>query len=179
MGGTGALKIQFGPSLASGFRNLRALLDVRLHDQYIAYGPHLTNISGWGPLAFGVGLLALLVELRSNAALRPLAAGLGLSLLSVLFLVNHDSWYFRFVLFFPALPAIAAAALAARLRPVRVLAAAALAFQFVATTVPVDLPMKHLRVLAGMGWRERSMADLFGARAPADAVAWCGTCPGR
>ncbi len=172
VGGTGALKIQFGPSLASGFRNLRALLDVRLHDQYIAYGPLLTNISGWGPLAFGVGLLALLVELRSNAALRPLAAGLGLSLLSVLFLVNHDSWFFRFVLFFPALPAIAAASLAARLRPVRVLSAAALAFQFVATTVPVDLPMKHLRVLARMGWRERSMAEAFGARAPEDAVAW-------
>ncbi len=170
--GTGELKIQFGPSLESGFRNLRALLDARLHDQYIATGPLLTNISGWGPLVFGVGLLALLVELRSNAALRPLAAGFGLSLAGVLLLVNHDSWYFRFVLFFPALPAIAAASLAARVRTVRILAVAALAFQFVATTAPVDLPMKRLRALARMGWRERSMAEIFGARAPADAVAW-------
>jgi hypothetical protein len=38
--------------------------------------------------------------------------------------------------------------------------------------LPLEVPFKHFRVLFGMGWRERTMAKVFGAEAKAPAVAY-------
>jgi len=168
----GYVQIQFGPSFSSGYRNLIGLIANRVYDDHIGYASHLTHTSGWGAMGFACGFLGLLVALRQEPRLRPLFLGLTASLLGVLFLVNHDPWCARFVLFYPALLSIAVAWVAERLRPVLWVAGAALAYQFLATHFPLDLPFPHARTLAGMGWRQRSMARVFQAESKEPAIAY-------
>jgi hypothetical protein len=168
----GHVQIQFGPSFSSGWKNLVDLANDRIYDDRVGYSALLSHTSGWGSLAFGCGLVALLVAVRSNRNLRLLFLGLSVSLLSVLFLVNHDPWCLRFVLFYPALFAVAVASLAEQSQSVLVLAGAALAFEFLGTMLPIELPVTHLKVLAAQRWHERSMAPIFGVRVPTESVAY-------
>jgi hypothetical protein len=160
---TGELKIQFGPNLTSAVRNILDLVQERVYDDYSSYGPLLVRISGWGALAFACGLLSLVVLSRTDPVLRRIAIGFSLSLLSVLILVNHDDWFLRFVLFFPAILCIATARLAERHRPVLAIAGLALAYQFIATCVPNEFSLQQVIDSAGQNWRERSARTKFGA----------------
>jgi hypothetical protein len=169
---TGLLKIQFGPSFSSALKNVSDLLESRVYDDFVAYGSLLNGISGWGALAFACGLAALLISLRTDPALRRIAMAFGVSLACVLLLVNHDDWYMRFVMFFPAVLSIAMAKLSNRLRPMLAIVGAALIFQFLATFFPVDLPLKSVKTLWSQGWRDRSAAAIYRADLPADSVAF-------
>jgi hypothetical protein len=171
---TGELKIQFGPSPSSALKNVLDLLQSRVYDDFMAYGPLLNHISGWGALAFACGLLALILVLRADdhGHVRKVALAFGVSLASVLLLVNHDPWYMRFVLFFPALLSIATAKLIETCRPTLAIAGTALFFQFLATFVPADLQWKNVSALARQSWRERSAATLVGGVPPSDSVAY-------
>lgn len=168
----GKVQIQFGPSPKSGGLNLLELLNHRMADDYLGYGSLLAYISGWGAVAFACGLLALLPTLKERPAFRQVFLGLTVSLLCVLVLVNHDPWCLRFVLWYPAVLAIATVHVAESIRPMQVVAVVGLAYQFIATFFPVDLPLSHVRTLSSMGWRERSMARIFQAECTARTVAY-------
>lgn len=169
---TGVLKVQFGPSPANAVRNVLDLLQSRVYDDLSSYGPLLIQISGWGALGFACGFLALVAVLRTDPSFRRLALAFAVSLVSILTLVHHDPWFMRFVLFFPALLSIAVAKLVENCRPAAVVAGVAVAFQFLATIVPADLPWKDVRTLARLPWRDRSAGALMGAAAPAESVAY-------
>jgi hypothetical protein len=169
---TGLLKIQFGPSPSSGLKNVLDLLQVRVYDSQIAHGPLLNNISGWGAVSFSCGLAATVIAFRNDPGLRRVALSMTLSLLCVLFLVNHDDWFMRFVLFFPAILSISAAKLAREVRPILAIAGVGLAFNFLATWVPQDLPLNSLLVLMKQDWRHRSAMALFGGEPPSSPVAF-------
>jgi hypothetical protein len=160
---TGELKIQFGPSISSGVANIAELMSGRIYDDYVGYSSLLIKISGWGALGFSCGLLSLILIARRNTVIRQIALGYGISLVSTLLLVNHDNWYLRFVLFFPSLLCIATAALAERFRGILPIVAAALSYQFVATFLPIDLPLSQAAALSGLPWKERSTAFERGA----------------
>lgn len=163
VGGTGQLKIQVGPSLESGWRNLMALLNQRVHDDSMAYGALLNHLSGWGAAAFACGGVALWIWGREDRRIvRVLVASL-VSMLAILFLVNHDPWCLRFVLFVPVILVLAAVWFAARSRAARWILGGALAFQWAATLVPVDLRLEHAVALARMPWRERSFGAVLGS----------------
>ncbi len=172
IGGTGELKIQFGPSLSSWSRNLADLIDARLYDAATPYGGLLVHISGWGAAAFSCGFVALVDGLRKDVFVRRLAVGFILSLLSLFALVNHDPWYLRFALFFPALLMVAVARMAERTREILYVAGAAALCQFAATMVPVDLDLNSVRRLAASSWRTRSTAQLMDAEQPESAVGY-------
>jgi hypothetical protein len=150
---SGELKVQFGPSLANGVRNLGALLGPRLLDAYGSYDALSTFKAGWGLAAVLVGGVALPGLLRANPRSRPLVAGLAVSLISVLFLVHHDPWYGRFVLFFPAVLVLGTL----RIPFLRFPLGLALVVQFAQTCFPTDQPIEQVRNLARMSWRDRSM----------------------
>jgi hypothetical protein len=169
----GALKVQFGPSPANVARNVLDVLQSRVYDDFTPYGPLLIRISGWGAVGFACGLLALPVVLRDDSPLRKVAAAFAVSFVSVLALVHHDPWLMRFVLFFVALLSIAAVKFLETRRTAVGIAAAALAYQFLATFVPADLVWKDVRALAALPWRERSAAVTKGTTVPpADSVAY-------
>jgi hypothetical protein len=169
---TGLLKIQFGPSLASGVKNVSDLVESRVYDNFIAYGSLLIRTSGWGPLAFACGILSSLIVARKDAGFRAIGVACLVSLGAVLLLVNHDDWYMRFVLFFPVVLCIGAAKFAEDLRPLRYLIAACLAFQFLATFAPLDLPLRFVAKLWAQGWRQRTAAVVYDAIPPSDPVAY-------
>lgn len=123
-----------GPSLGSLKSSLVALIDHRIYDNRRPYQTLLEHAAGWGPAAVAVGLPSLLAGLRWNPRLRILAAGFALSLLSVLALVVHDRFCLRFVLWFPALLALALACAVERIPPVRLPALTALLIAALATT---------------------------------------------
>jgi hypothetical protein len=153
----GEVSQQLGPSLASLRDNFLRLVDSRVYDRHLSYGAQLNSISGWGPAAFACGAPALLALLWTDARLRRLAAAFSGSLISMLVLVSSDPWFMRFVLFFPALLAVAAAALARDCRGARLVLGAALAYQFVGTMVPQELPVGGVSSFAAQGWRDRAV----------------------
>jgi hypothetical protein len=167
---TGQLKIQFGPSLGSALKNFSDLIQERVYDNFVAYGPLLVRNSGWGAIGFSCGLLALLVAVRRESAFRRVACAFAVSLASVLILVNHDDWYMRFVLFFPALLAISVAKLVEQCRPAVGVAGVALAYQFFATCVPIDLSLRNAVALARQGWRDRSVLPVRGVNLTGDSI---------
>ena len=169
---TGLLKIQFGPSLTSGVKNVSDLVESRVYDNFIAYGSLLIRTSGWGPLAFACGILSSLIVAKKEAQFRGLGVACLVSLGSVLLLVNHDDWYMRFVLFFPVVLCIGAAKFAEDLQPLRYLIAACLAFQFLATFVPLDLPLRFVTKLWAQEWRQRSAAVVYDAIPQSSPVAY-------
>lgn len=174
---TGETKIQFGPSLGNGIRNLLSLVDERIYDRATAYSPLLVDISGWGGAALSCGMIGLAAALRAAPEMRRLALPFAISLVSVLVLVNHDRWYLRFVLFFPALLAIAAARLTTTVRESLLVLVPCLAFQFLATFVPWDLPARSVREMAAMDWHGRSAAKGAGAWSEEATVAFYGLEP--
>jgi hypothetical protein len=172
LGPSGLVKIQFGPSLRSAVANLTELVTHRIYDRDYPYGPLLINISGWGPAAFSGGLVGAVTALRDRRSFRWLAAAFGVSLLSVLCLIRDDPWNGRFVLFFPALLSIALAALVQRFALSLVVLVPALLLEFAGTMVTAELPWRDARRLARVGWRERSLAPLYGIAVNADSVAY-------
>jgi hypothetical protein len=148
--------VQAGPNLQSFWANASDLVESRMADNQGPYGANVDNIAGWGPAAFACGLVALLVALRDDPKLRPLALSFTMSLASCFLLMIHDPWCLKYVFFFPAILCIAVARLAAVHLPVVIIAAASMAFTFAGTLLPYDLQLKHLRVLAAQPWQTRS-----------------------
>jgi hypothetical protein len=162
---------QVGPSLGSLLRNLRALVEERITDHRGPYAADVWDISGWGPAAFACGVFALVALLRTEPRLRRLAVAFGVAALAEFTLVKLDPWCMRFVLFLPALLAIAAVRMAENLRGARWVLGAALLYQVAGTMLPFDLSHESFAALARTSWRERSAEDLFRARPPADVPA--------
>ncbi len=163
IGGTGKLRIQVGPKPMSGVENLLSLVDERISDHVVPYNTLLLHLSGWGAAAFACGLISLVHEVRSERAVRHAALGFLASLLCVLLLVHHDPWFTRFILFFPAILSVAVARIVERYRGALLVAATAVAAQWIATLVPWDLPLGDIRRLWGFGWQDRSMARIIEA----------------
>lgn len=158
---------QLGFRAASLWTNLRDLANERLSDFRRPYHPTLQFVAGWGLGLVAIGLPGLVYAALAHAALRRLAAAFGLSLASVLLLVIPDSYNMRFVLFFAALPALAAGALLARLPKLFYPALASLALTWV-TTMFSSSP--DLVEFAGdnfsRGWRDRWAGHGLGEHAP-------------
>jgi hypothetical protein len=151
-----AVAVQMGPRWSSMLANARDLLDYRIYDQQTALGANVDDMAGWGAVVFSCGLPGLAPILLRSPRLRPLAAGFLVSLASSLALIVHDPWCLKYVFFFPALGALAAAAVAGLHRNLRVVVLAGLGFCFLGTFLPYDLPFPQFRALAGQGWRERT-----------------------
>lgn len=173
----GVKKIQFGPSALSGVRNASAIAEERVYDRASPYGGLLVSISGWGALPLACGMLSLLAACAADSKMRRLSVAFGASLGCVLFLVNHDPWFARFILFFPALPCLAVARMAAEFRPMFHVAVPCLLLQFAGTAASVDLSVTKVRELAEFGWRERSAARLGDAWTSEPCVAYYGLEP--
>jgi len=164
--------VQLGPRSTSLVDNVGDLVTKRLYDHQGAYGANVDNIAGWGPVAFGVGIPALLLGAAQNHRLRRLAIGFSLSLTCVLLFVQNDPWNLKYVFFFPALLIVAAARLAEMHRPVWMLTAFAFGFSFLATILPYDMPPQDLLTLARQTWRHRSALEISEPRIP-DVVVGC------
>ncbi len=155
---TGGHLQRLGPSLSGLRENLACFLDIRVYDRIQAPDPVGAGNFNWGAAAFALGAPALIPVLRRDAALRPVAIGLILSLLTVFTLVELDPWYTRFVFFFPVLTSLALARLWETQRVVAVLGFLALASGFLASAVPASLPRKELAALATQRWSARALA---------------------
>jgi len=168
----GSNPIQFGFRSGSLAGNLGDLVGHRIQDASAPYGPYVNDISGWGTAIVACGIIAFLLSMGSSAAFRRVAAGFVGSLVVVLALVIHDPWSMRFVLFFPAILAIATARMASESRGILGIAVAGLGLQFVATALPKELPREVFHELARQGWRERSMAKLYQLDVPSDSIGY-------
>jgi hypothetical protein len=162
--GPGGISVQegyvaqrFGPSLRGLAENLSRVAETRIDDHLGPYDPELPYISGWGLAPFGIGLIAVFLAIRADPSMRRLAVAFGVSLLSVLLLVVFDPWFLRYVLFFPALFAIASAKIVGELPEVSLIAWAALLFEFAGTCVPGAFPFGAVGDLAAQPWRQRTL----------------------
>jgi hypothetical protein len=154
----GPVLVQYGPSWSGLLTNLRDLLEHRILDPH-AYSGLSRDVAGFGAAAFACGTIALPLALRdADSRFRRLTLGFLASLASVLLLALHDHWYARFVLFFPALLAIAVAWVARGNRWVLLPTTAALALAFLGTLKPDEISPTALRSLVDAGWRERTLA---------------------
>jgi hypothetical protein len=147
---------QLGPSLGSLRENLKGLVDVKLYDRTWPLGAIHSGTANWGAAAFACGMPSLLGLLRESAPIRRLTLALGVSLLTVCTLVIFDQWNARFLLFFPALPALALARVASEHRLTAALAGLAVCLEVAATCLPAEVPPARLASWARSGWRERS-----------------------
>jgi hypothetical protein len=163
--------IQRGPKLTSLRYNLDSLVTQMIYDNQAGFSPICRDIAGWGILAFSIGILALLQQIRKDRALRITAAAFLISMLTVFLMVNVDRYFVRFVAFFPAVLCIAAARLAESSRPAAILLAFAAAVQFLGTLLPQERPPERLLAMARQPWRERSAAQLFDLVPPGDPIA--------
>jgi hypothetical protein len=161
--GRGGISVQkghvaqrMGPSLGSLSDNLSRLAETRIDDHLGPYDPELPYISGWGAAPYGVGLVAVFLAVRTDRSMRRLAAAFGASLLCVLLLVVSDPWYLRYVLFFPALFAVASAKLIGEIPETALIAWAALLLEFAGSCVPGRFPVGGLGDLAAQSWRQRT-----------------------
>lgn len=169
---SGPNSIQFGISFSSLRRSLSDLLDTRILDSDGVFGPFMTKMSGWGPAVFACGGVALIATARTEPRLRNLAAAFAISLASVLACVQYDPWNLRFVLFFPAVFAIAAAKLAESSKVGSALTGLALVGCCLLTMLPKDVPLPALRVLVAQPWSSRSMAWVKGLDVPAETIGY-------
>jgi hypothetical protein len=161
---------QVGPSVSSLGSNLSALAGERIRDRASPYTGVMVNIAAWGGVAFACGAIALLLRLRESAPTRRLALGFAVSLGCVFLLVLPDAWSMRFVLFVPALLAIATVAVAQEIRGVAWVAGVAAAAQFACTVVPGDLYPGQVKDLWSQSWRDRANALMPWIEAPGGAV---------
>ena len=155
LGPDGHVAQQTGFSLSSLGQNLADLAGRRLLDVG-PLGALLPSLAGWGALAVSLGGVGLLREARTDVALRRATAGFLLSLLVVLGMVIPDPWCLRFVIFFPALPCIAALRLVDRVPVLRGLLAAAVLVQFLGTVVPGEFEVGAVRERLEMPWARRA-----------------------
>jgi hypothetical protein len=153
---SGATMQRLGPSLRSLRENLTCFLDIRVYDRIFGPDALCAGNFNWGAAAFALGGPATVALLRSEPGLRPVAAGLTVSLLSVFALVELDPWYARFVLFFPLLTSLALARMWELHRGAAGLTLVALAMAFFATCLPAGLPRDKATAMAAQGWRSRA-----------------------
>jgi hypothetical protein len=153
---TGATMQRLGPSLRALRENLACFLDIRVYDRVQAADPLCAGNFNWGAAAFALGAPALVFLLRSEPALRALAAGLAVSALSVFTLVELDPWYARFVLFLPLLTSLALARMTELHRGAALLTPVALALGFLATFASAGLPRNEVARLARQSWSARA-----------------------
>lgn len=165
--------VQLGPRLGSLGANLRELLGGRLLDGAAASGANVDHGAGWGAAAL-VGLAGLIPLLRDEPRSRRMSIAFAVALLGTLLFTQSDPWSMKYAFFFPALPAIAAAAWAARSRGAAALTSAGLALAFAATLLPYDLPWRSLKVLAAHPVSTRSALPLWADDAPEDVVGAAG-----
>jgi hypothetical protein len=166
--------VQLGPRFPSLLKNVSDLVETRIYDNRGAYGANVDDIAGWGASAFCLGAVALLVLVREDLRIRRLAVAFAASLLASLLFVQNDPWCLKYVFYAPALPAVAAARLASTSTGLRWIQGAAIAFSFVGTLLPYDLPRASAAALASQGWRERSALEFPPSELPEDAVACFG-----
>lgn len=167
--------IQLGPDSRSLASNLGALIGDRIFDASAPYGAYLEGISGWGPITFSAGAIALIGIARTDPALRRMGAAFLLSLASVLALVAHDPFCMRFTLFFPAVTCVAAARLSEENRRAALFVWMGVLASFFATLLPSHLPRGEFSVLASTPWQRRSasrFSDLDSMMSGVDAIAY-------
>lgn len=146
-----------GPGVGKLTQNLKDL-DDRLLDRRRGIDGMLTTLAGWGVGVIAFGLVGLLAALRTSKEWRAIAACFGLSLLSVLALAENDNWVLRFVLFFPAILAVAAARLVEEVRLLRGPLIVVTGLTLVGTVFTEDLPFEAAQRNARLDWRRRSLA---------------------
>ncbi len=151
--------------------NFVKLADRRLMDRVSAPGAMTPNGAGWGAAVVACGLAALILQWRESRRLRLLTTAFLVSMAAVFASVLPDPWFLRFALFFPVIPAIAAARLAAEHRPVYWLAAAAAGLCFLSTTIPVEMPVAGVGDMVRQPWRSRVSIPLAGLPAPGRPIA--------
>lgn len=169
--GVPGIAIQTGPDLRSLWYNLSELFGNRIYDNRMGFTTTTTAVAGWGLVAFAVGAVSAVLEIRRDPAFRRLAAAFGIAAASVLLMVNADEWVMRFILFFPAILSLAAARAAESARPVAILLAGCALFDFAGTMLPQDLPSRDVAALIRQPWRERSAAPFYHLVPPAPEVA--------
>jgi hypothetical protein len=159
---SGAVTLPSRPGVEQLGANFEKFADRRLMDQVSEPGAMTAFGAGWGAAAVCCGLAALLAQLRESRRLRLLSLAFLVSMAGVFVSVLPDPWFLRFVLFFPALPAIAAARMAATQRGVRWIASACAGLCFLGTMVPSEMPVGALGDLARQPWRTRVSVPLAG-----------------
>jgi len=159
--GEKSLLHRVGPSPENLAKNLSDL-DGRILDRRRGAGGMLEYIAGWGTGAFAFGLIGLLWAVRTSTNWRRIAACFLLSLASVLTLAENDIWFLRFVLFFPAILAVAAAALAEEVRPLRLPLVLVTLLTLVGTFFTEDMPREAFLRSARLDWRRRSFGPDVG-----------------
>ena len=172
--GAGHRWIQLGPDIASLTGNLGSLITHRLWDVTSRTGATLNDSAGWGAVAVVIGLPGLAYLVTRDRAFRRLTAAFGLGVAAVLSLVLYDPWSMRFVLFFPALPALAAARIADASRWARFAFMLALLAQVTLTCLPAELPLPALQALARRPWLHRSADVLYDMECPVETVGYLG-----
>lgn len=161
--GVKMLPVQFGPSVQSFLLNAGDLAFRRIDDAAGPYGAFLDQISGWGAVGVGCGLLALLTLVREAPRYRAVAIPFLIAVGGTLLMVAHDDWFMRFLLFFPSILAIAAVEIFGRHPGTLWMGGVAGASLILGTMLPYDLPRSTVERLARQPWRERSMAWKFRA----------------
>jgi hypothetical protein len=147
-----------GPQWSKLRSNLSDFVDTRILDQRKAVNGMLEHVAGWGVVPVAFGLIGLLAACRASGKWRFVAGAFVLSFVSVLTLSENDPWVLRFVLFFPALLSIAAAALVSEIRGLLLPLVALCGMTIGGTVYTDDLPRAALEKAAQRGWRERSFA---------------------
>ena len=159
--GTAALTMSQNQRLSPSPRQLALNLkdlDQRILDWRRATSGMLVHIAGWGTGVFAFGLIGLLAALRTSNEWRKFTCCFGLSLLSVFLLADNDDWVLRFILFVPAILAVAAARLVDEVRLLRVPFILVTCLTLVGTFFTEDLPMGAFLKNARCDWRRRSYA---------------------
>jgi hypothetical protein len=149
-------------SLANLCQNFEKFADRRLMDKRSEPGAVTALGAGWGAAAVCCGLTALLAQLGESRRLRLLSIAFLVSMTGVFASVLPDPWFLRFVLFFPALPAIAAARMAAARRGVRWIAWSCAGLCFLSTMLPTELAVGGVGDLIRQPWRTRVSIPLAG-----------------
>lgn len=151
-------------------RNLIDFSD-RILDRRCGVGGMLEHVAGWGAGVVGFGLVGLLAAVRSSKEWRRISGCFALSFLCVLALADNDRWVLRFVLFAPALLAIAAARLSEEVRSLRIPLIVVTALTLVGTVVTEDLPLDAVKRHVRRDWRHRTFGPEVGVPdAPYDRV---------
>jgi hypothetical protein len=170
--GNGQITLPSHPGVDHLRENFEKFADRRLLEQVSEPSAMTQFGAGWGAAAVCCGLAALLAQLRESRRLRLLSIAFLVSMAGVFASVVSDPWFLRFVLFAPALPAIAAARMAAAQRGVRWVAWACAGLCFLGTMIPSEMPVGALSDLTRQPWRTRASFPLAGLPALGRPVAF-------
>jgi hypothetical protein len=151
---------------------LNEVAGTAVYDAADHYTVQFIFVAGWGLLSFACGSVALIATIRSSAPLQKLGAAFGLALLVALWIAPSGSFYLRFVLFVPALLAIATAGLWERLPRLAPILAVIGTITYLSAVFPGDLTPGARKTLSNEDWKDR-ISDVRFTRLPKDAVVAC------